>query len=383
MNFNEQSFENSKAALIHLMEESQKATLPNDKIVSFLNSPRKYSDFCRCFEPKTKQTVFFNQANFFRENSNPVEIIPSAGSSLGSISFRLESKDQQYPNSNADLIHFLANQLKVIPKQTLIIHAYPAPIQYPNDFSVLNAMARTDIVETFIKTYANHFECFVLVCQPLFLRQLIQRPDFLANISHKMSIVLGGTFVGNNQKKFIESSLPQLRSPIVNLFGLAEVSPGLAVQWGHEEFFRFNPSKHFVEIIENQLIVTPLTRKPIEIFRYVTGDIAEWAVNSAQFTLKGRKSNISKSTEIEEKIDQIIYCPQFAQYLTGRARLSENIFYIEAYKRESVDLRQIELKVENSFGKKIQTIVTEAYIDQYLQQQRPSVELLRKCRFYD
>ncbi len=328
---NKKSFEVSKDFLVEFLRRVQKKAQDSflkEKINSFLNSGPDYSNFVNFF-PISDRSTFYSYSKSHLFNGLGVRIIPSAGSTGKSpLCFRAKYEGSLVDSSQQT--GELARLLGFDPKKNIFLSAYPAAIEYPACFKVLECGARPDHIESFIRDYSDCYENFVIICQSHCLNYLIKWGQYSKNLGGRLKIVLGGSLVLANQNKFYQTELKVDQNQMSNLYGLAEISMGFAMSTPNSNGFLYDPKKLFLEIINNELIVTYFGEdQQSSLIRYGSGDFAEWTGDHS-FLLSGRGKDGGINFS-EKNIDQLYALPSIARNLTGRARVASSEALVEVW----------------------------------------------------
>jgi hypothetical protein len=293
------------------------------RIHLFLNSNQTYLDYQECFPVLDKSDLYSENRSDFNSGGN---IIASAGSRFGNVTFRLSRSESV--NSVVSLSKILLGKFNLNPVSTLVVSAYPTRVEFPRELTVLECPGRPDILETFLEKYSAQFENIVLICMPVFLGYLAKWSQQLQKQINKLVFITGGSPCFPEFKDYISQ---KLQSPVqhrwANLFGVAEISPGFAIQNSENEEFNYNPNNLLIEEVNGNLVATHLETSALpEIIRYKTGDLIS-LVAPGQFIHLGRNSTADNNTD---KLLKILYSNYtIAQCLTGRVRANNESFTME------------------------------------------------------
>lgn len=306
--------------------------------------------------------------------------MPSAGSNANDMSYRIQTPDSS--DHLKQLVRSLASKIGITPKNSLLLSAYPADLNFPEEFNSLNSPGRPEIIESFIQKHADAFESVVLICQPIFLTYLTKWSQQLPRIASKLILVTGGSSATESYRSFIKKKLSLPENGVwVDLYGLAEVAVGFGLRTNGSDPFNYNPESYYLEAPEGRLLVTLMSSKNFPtIIRYDTGDRGE-LVSPGKVKLLGRFSEPLSAGQIV--MTRIYENHDIAAKLTGRWFVREKTFWLESWSQENFSeiesawIKTIALK--SNLDLKLKSLTKDPFVSHAWD----NLDLLRKGSYYD
>jgi phenylacetate-coenzyme A ligase PaaK-like adenylate-forming protein len=245
--------------------------------------------------PFTTKEDIFNNPDYFNSyfDSMPRCIIPSAGTSGSTFSFRIQYDEVKEELEFAGYFHNILNYwFKEISGKLLIINAYPLGVKIPtSNVTVIPCGPNPEIIKHIYSRFSEFYDSILLICQPHFLKHLVDIGVYknLDNSSRdKLFFIIGGSWFPKSLKtyfliKIFNDSELKYGNRIRSTYGLAEFGLGIGIepQYLIREFldgeylplyYTFPREDIYIELVDNEIVITKIENCGIPLLRYRTGD---------------------------------------------------------------------------------------------------------------
>lgn len=289
-------------------------------------------------------------------------------------------------------------------KRILIINALAMGVSFVSKHPILNSSIRSDIAAHFIKTFGNHYERMIVICDPNFAKRILDQ-GAAAGISWKetpVSFIVGGAWASNSLIKYISDRIDDKERSIGNTvaitMGITEIGLNifnappelvrlrniiqndrklLSMIFGNDEtvcpeIMYYYPTRTYIEIAEaddsgiGNIVMSNLdTKSKMALFRYTTGDqgkflsrdtITEYlAANGYDFSFqlglpiiavydreRGNKGERDDAVSIAEMKEALFSDDSIAPFFTGHFKMIPEKSSIEVQLEKGIEEKEHE-----------------------------------------
>ncbi len=230
-----------------------------------------------------------------------LRLVPAAGTFGDLLSFR-------FAEMAADVRQF--EKLSLLAQKQFgfqnanffVLNAYPSGISLPEGIQSIECSAKPEVLALSLKVVREHFEKIILICQPHFLKYVIENGFLTGKDLTRLHFIIGGSWFPKGflsqlaRGAGVDSQIFQKR--VISLFGVAEVGLGVGLQpaplnavrdalpatagsllsgtrsHAIPMLFFVDEDRFFVEAVDGRIFITAFSSKgTIPIIRYNTGDL--------------------------------------------------------------------------------------------------------------
>lgn len=352
-NYNEAIYATSKDNLVNMLQNAIKnRTLPSVQLnaaTQFIDSKDySYASFARKIPITDKKEIFSDKEllrQALRTINQSVTIIPSAGSS-GSQTTAFRMTTASASNEQTKVTQKIFENLRLDPKRTLLIKAYPAHMPTPPRINVLELGVRPELLPGLLDHFYEEYESIAIVALPQFVTYCIQHGYIQRKHAPKLYFLLGGANFPPAYPVFLSTKLgyepKEVNRKVFSMLGVAEVGLGIGVFTEDLHLIRkkysnplampfyLNQDQFLVEFVDRKLVITPLSvERTIPLLRYWSGDYGAWSENQNKLFFVD-PINIRDDGFLPARIENAILESKILnKFLTGVFKIGQKIISIE------------------------------------------------------